>query len=73
MRKKKEAAIYPPSLPKRPEIKKDGRWPSPMPFPPFPPEDVERILKQILVRLTAVERRLENIEKILLRDERPPR
>jgi hypothetical protein len=62
---KKKAAVYPPTLPKRPERQQDRRWPSPTPLPSFPTEDAGRILKQILNRLDAIEKRLENIEKIL--------
>jgi len=52
----------PPIRPDRPE---ELRWPSPTPLPPTPTEDVGRILKQILDRLDAIERRLEQIEKAL--------
>jgi len=63
--KKKESAVYPPTLPERPERQQDRRWPSPTPLPDFPTEDVGRILKQILNRLDTIEKRLENIEKML--------
>jgi len=72
MTKKKEAAVYPPALPKRPERKEDWRWPSPTPIPSFPTEDVGRMLKQILDRLDAIEKRLENIEKMLSKGQRTP-
>ena len=70
MTKKKEAAVYPPTMPKRPERKEDLRWPPPTPFPNLPTQDKGRILKQILDRLTAIEKRLENIEKILIKTQR---
>lgn len=64
-------AAYPPSptLPRRPEIPEERRWPSPTPLPIVPTEDVNRVLKQILDRLDAIEKRLENIEKLLMRRE----
>ncbi|MFP3984680.1 MAG: hypothetical protein ACLFU9_01760 [Candidatus Bathyarchaeia archaeon] len=65
MTKNKEAAIYPPKLPKRPERKSDQHWPSPTPSPNFLKEDPGRILERILDRLDAIEKRLENIEKML--------
>ncbi len=71
MTKKKEAAVYPPTVPKRPE-RKDLRWPSPTPTPGFPTEDAGRILKQILDRLDAIEKRLKNIEKILMKGQPAP-
>lgn len=67
MTKKKEATVYPPTLPKRPEKREDWRWPSTTPLPNFPSEDVGRVLKQILDRLDAIEKRLENIEKMLIK------
>lgn len=57
--------IYPPNLPripKRPE--EERRLPPPTPFP-TPPEDLGKILRQILDRLDAIEKRLDKIEKIL--------
>ena len=36
------------------------------------PEDAGRVLKQILDRLDAIEKRLENIEKMLTRNQRAP-
>jgi len=65
MPKKKESAVYPPTLPERPKIQQDRRWLLPTPLPDFPTEDAGRILKQILNRLDTIEKRLENIEKIL--------
>lgn len=63
---KKKAEFQPPpltpGLPGRPE---EGRWPSPIPLPAVPTEDVGRLLKQILDRLDAIEKRLTKIEKIL--------
>ena len=65
MTKKKESAVHPPTLPERPNIQQDRRWPLPTPLPDFPTEDTGRIFNQILNRLDAIEKRLENIEKIL--------
>jgi len=57
---------YPSPLePRRPERPEEARWPSPIPLPRFNAEDVGRLLKQILDRLDAVEKRLERIEKLL--------
>jgi len=65
-----KAAYRPPvSPPTRPERPEEGRWPSPTPLPSVPAEDVGRVLKQILDRLDAIEKRLERIEKVLT--ERP--
>ena len=72
MSKKKDAAAYPPTRPKRPGKKENLRWPSPTPLPSFPTEDIGRILKQILNRLDAIEKRLENIEKTLVRGQQAP-
>lgn len=61
-----EGAAYPPPLlPGRPERPGERRWPSPTPVPLAPTEDVGKVLKQILDRLDAIEKRLEKIEKIL--------
>jgi hypothetical protein len=54
-----------PLEPRRPERPEQGRWPSPTPLPRFNTEDTGRLLKQILDRLDAVEKRLERIEKLL--------
>lgn len=67
---KKKAAVYPPTLPKRRERRENRRWPSPTPLPSFPTEDTGRILKQILDRLDAIEKRLANIEKMLVKGKR---
>jgi len=72
MTKKKEATVYPSTPPKRPEKREDWRWPSPTPLSSFPSEDVGRVLKQILDRLDAIEKRLENIEKMLIKNRRTP-
>ncbi|MFQ6068611.1 MAG: hypothetical protein ACE5KD_03610 [Candidatus Bathyarchaeia archaeon] len=69
---KKEVTVRPPTLPRGPERKKDLRWPPPTPLPSFPTEDTGRILKQILDRLEAIEKRLENIEKMLMKGQRSP-
>jgi tetrahydromethanopterin S-methyltransferase subunit G len=59
--------VYPPpSTPTPPKRPKDQRWPAPIPFPTVPPEDIGKILKQILDRLDAIEKRLDNIEKLLV-------
>jgi len=61
-----ESGAYPPPLlPRRPERPEERRWPSPTPLPLVPTEDVGKVLKQILGRLDAIEKRLEKIEKIL--------
>ncbi len=62
---KKKATAYRPSLPRRPEMPEERRWPSPIPMPVVPTEDTNRVLKQILDRLDAIEKRLERIEKLL--------
>lgn len=62
----KKAAFQPPPLtPKLPGRPEEGGWPSPMPLPAVPNEDVGRLLKQIVDRLDAIEKRLAKIEKIL--------
>lgn len=61
----KEATAYRPLLPRRPERPEEQRWPSPTPMPMVPVEDTNRILKQVLDRLEAIEKRLERIEKLL--------
>ncbi len=61
-----ETAAYPqPLLPRPPERPEERRWPSPTPVPLVPAEDVGKVLKQILDRLDAIEKRLEKIEKTL--------
>jgi hypothetical protein len=70
MMNKEKRAADPPTLPKRPERKENWRWPPPTPLPGFPTEDTGRILKQILNRLEAIEKRLENIEKMLMKAHR---
>lgn len=58
-------------IPTSPE--KLGDRPGPYPLPPpipsrpliFPEESAQRVLKEILVRLDGIEKRLENIEKLL--------
>lgn len=67
-KKDEKKAAYPsPILPRRPERPEERRWPSPTPLPIVPTEDVNRVLKQILDRLDAIEKRLENIEKLLIK------
>jgi len=53
-------------LPRRPERPEESGWPSPTPMPVAPAEDLGRTLKQMLDRLDAIEKRLENIEKMLM-------
>ena len=66
MYKEKTKAAYPyPLPPRRPEKPEEQRWPSPTPQPIFPAKDTGRVLKQILNRLDAIEKRLETIEKLL--------
>jgi len=67
MRKREgeKRALYPPPVPRRPERPEERRWPSPTPLPMVPTEDVGKVLKQILDRLDAIEKRLERIEKLL--------
>lgn len=61
----KKKAFYPPPTPRRPDMPEERRWPSPTPLPVVPPEDVGKVLKQILDRLDTIEKRLEKIEKLL--------
>ena len=71
MRKNKgeEKATYRPPvpLPRRPERPEESGWPSPTPVPSTTTEDLGRTLKQILDRLDAIEKRLENVEKLLMK------
>jgi len=62
---RKKATAYRPFLPRHPERPEERRWPSPTPMPVVPAEDTNRVLRQILDRLDAVEKRLERIEKLL--------
>jgi len=57
--------VYPPRIPKPLKRPEEQRWPSPTPLPAEPAEDIGKILKQILERLDAIEKRLDNIEKLL--------
>ena len=63
--KKEKATAYQSSWPRRPEGPWERPWPSPIPLPLIPTADINRILKQILDRLGAMEKRLEKIEKLL--------
>jgi hypothetical protein len=66
MHEEKTEATHPyPLPPRRLERPEEQRWPSPVPKPVFPAEDMGRVLKQILDRLDAIEKRLERIEKLL--------
>ncbi|MDH5634879.1 MAG: hypothetical protein OEY30_03530 [Candidatus Bathyarchaeota archaeon] len=69
MAKKSETPVYSPTARKRHEIREDSPWPSPIPMPRLPTEDARYVLKQILVRLDAIEKRLENIEKTLMENQ----
>ncbi len=71
MSKSQESGVYrKPVMPRRPERPEQVGWPSPTPLPTIPStEDVAKTLKQILDRLDSVEKRLENIEKMM---QRPP-
>jgi len=63
----RKKADFPSPLPlRRPEGPEERRWPSPTPLPMFPTEDIGKVLKQILDRLDAIEKRLERIEKTLM-------
>ncbi|UCB59793.1 MAG: hypothetical protein JSW72_06620 [Candidatus Bathyarchaeota archaeon] len=62
MAKKKRTLEYPP---RRLERQQDESWPSPLHLPKFSSGDIGLILKRILDRLDAVEKRLENIERAL--------
>lgn len=65
--KRKHGAVYPPPrLPGKPERPEERKWPSPTPLPTVPTEDIGTVLKRILDRLDAIEKRLESIEKLLL-------
>lgn len=62
-----KAAYRPPvPMPRRPERPEESGWPAPTPLPPTATEDVGKTLKQILDRLDVIEKRLENIEKMLM-------
>jgi hypothetical protein len=60
------------NLPKRPVGPEDLGWPSPTPLPLFPSEDVNKVLQKILERLEAIEKRLGNIEKMLMQRQTNP-
>ncbi len=65
---KKRADTFPsPMLPRSLERPEERRWPSPVPLPAVPSEDVGGLLNQILKRLDAIEQRLDRIEKLLMR------
>lgn len=65
--KRKHRIVYPPpGLPRKPERPEERKWPSPTPLPTVPTEDIGKVLKRILDRLDAIEKRLESIEKLLL-------
>ena len=68
----RKKAVFPSPLPsRRPERPEERRWPSPTPLPVIPTEDVGKVLKQILNRLDAIEKRLERIEKTLMAKQLP--
>jgi len=65
--KGRKKAVFPSPEPfRRPERPEERRWPSPTPLPMVPREDIGKVLKQILNRLDAIEKRLERIEKMLM-------
>jgi hypothetical protein len=53
-------------LQRRPKNPIDLRWPSPVPMPILPTNDVGKLLERILERLDAIEKRLDRIEKMLM-------
>jgi hypothetical protein len=67
-----EAAYPSRGLPERPTRPDDSRWPSPTPMPFYPSDDVGKTLQQILEQLDRIEKRLENIEKMLLQRQPAP-
>ena len=68
MGKSEEKAAYrsPVPMPRRPDRPEELDWPSPTPAPVTAPEDLGKTLKQMLDRLDAIEKRLGNIEKMLM-------
>ena len=71
-REGRKRAVFPSPLPSgRPGGPEERRWPSPTPLPMVPPEDVGKVLKQILNRLDTIEKRLERIEKMLMTKQPP--
>jgi len=68
----RKKAVFPSPLPSgRPERPEERWWPSPTPMPMIPTEDIDKVLKQILNRLDAIEKRLERIEKMLMTKQLP--
>jgi hypothetical protein len=57
--------VYPPRTPRPLKPPGEPLWPSPTPLPIKPSEDIGKTLKQVLDRLDAIEKRLDNIEKLL--------
>jgi len=57
--------VYPPYIPKPSSRREEEGWPQSTPIPAVPAEELGKILKQILDRLDAIEKRLDNIEKLL--------
>ncbi|UCH32509.1 MAG: hypothetical protein JSV05_03780 [Candidatus Bathyarchaeota archaeon] len=70
MTAKKGVEGYPATSPERPEKRKTLPWPLPTPLPSLPTMDAVRLLAQILERLDIIEKRLDNIEKILVKNQR---
>ena len=65
-------AVFPSPQPfRRPGVPEERRWPSPTPLPQIPAEDVSKLLKEIINRLDAIEKRLERIEKMLMATQPP--
>lgn len=60
------------NLPKRPIGPEDLGWSSPVPLPFFPLEDVNKVMQKILERLETIEKRLGNIEKMLMQRQTNP-
>jgi hypothetical protein len=63
--------VYPPRIPKPLKRPEKQRWSSPTPVPAASAEDMGKFLKQILERLDAIEKRLDNIEKLLAQTHPP--
>ncbi|MDH5419602.1 MAG: hypothetical protein OEY39_08205 [Candidatus Bathyarchaeota archaeon] len=68
----RKKAVFPSPFPsRRPERPEERRWPSPTPMPLVPTENIDKVIKQILNRLDAIEKRLERIEKMLMAKQLP--
>jgi hypothetical protein len=69
--RKQPKMVYPPRVPKPLKRPEEQRWPSPTPVSAASAEDMGKILKQVLERLDAIEKRLDNIEKLLAQTHPP--